>query len=258
MTVNNHDPLISALRTLSCNPPRNVVDLVFGSWVIISGPVGELYVAFTDHGVNFVRTAESVHRDYAEFLREYRERFERPLRRATRPPAGLLPTLRGRPSRTLQLDLRGLTTLERDALEATRRIPAGQIRPYGWLAREIGRPRAVRAVGTALRRNPVPVLIPCHRVITSTGELGDYVFGADMKKRLLRAEKVNLDEVHELTKNNIYYLGSETTGVVCFPTCSSARRITRKHRRGFRTIDQAVRAGYRPCKRCRPAVVEPA
>jgi methylated-DNA-[protein]-cysteine S-methyltransferase len=216
-----------------------------------------LYVAFTDHGVNFVRTAESVHRDDAEFLREYRERFERPLRRATRPPAGLLPTLRGRPSRTLQLDLRGLTALERDALDATRRIPAGQTRPYGWLAREVGRPRAVRAVGTALRRNPVPVLIPCHRVTTSTGELGDYVFGADMKKRLLRAE-VNLNEVHALAKNNIYYLGSETTGIVCFPTCSSARRITRKHRRGFRTIDQAVRAGYRPCKRCRPAVAEPA
>lgn len=258
MTVNNHDPLISALRTLFSNPPRSVVDLVFSSWITVSGPAGELYVAFTDHGVSFVRIAESVHDDDAVFLREYRERFERPLRKATRPPAGLLPTLRSRPSRTLQLDLRGLTALERDTLEATRRIPVGQTRPYGWVAREIGRPRAVRAVGTALRRNPVPVLIPCHRVTTSTGELGDYVFGAEMKERLLRAEKVNLDEVHALAKDNVHYLGSETTGIVCFPTCSHARRITREHRRGFRTIDQAARAGYRPCKRCRPAVAEPA
>jgi methylated-DNA-[protein]-cysteine S-methyltransferase len=258
MTINNHDPLISALRALSSNPPRSVVDLVFSNWINISGPVGELYVAFTDHGVNFVRTIESVHHDDAEFLRECRERFERPLRKATRPPAGVLSTLCGRPSRTLQVDLRGLTTLERDTLEATRRIPVGQTRPYGWLAREIGRPRAVRAVGTALRRNPVPVLIPCHRVTTSTGEPGDYIFGAEMKERLLRAENVNLDEVHALAKENVYYLGSETTGIVCFPTCSDARRITREHRRGFRTVDQAARAGYRPCKRCRPAVAEPA
>ncbi|MGH3873082.1 MAG: methylated-DNA--[protein]-cysteine S-methyltransferase [Pseudonocardiaceae bacterium] len=258
MTADNNDPLISALRALSSDPPRRVVNMVFASWVTVSGPAGELYVAFTDHGVNFVRTAESVHGDDAEFLREYRERFGRPLRKATRPPAGLLPTLRGRSSQTLRLDLRGLTALERDTLEATRRIPVGQTRPYGWLAREIGRPSAVRAVGTALRRNPVPVLVPCHRVTTSTGELGDYLFGAEMKERLLRAEKVNLDEVHALAKDNVYYLGSKTTGIVCFPTCSDARRITREHRRGFRTIDQAASAGYRPCKRCRPAVAEPA
>jgi methylated-DNA-[protein]-cysteine S-methyltransferase len=258
MITNGYDPLIRTLRALSSNPRCSVMDLVFSNWILISWDLGELYVAFTDHGVNFVRTAESVHDDDAAFLREYRERFERPLRKATRPPAGLLPTLRRRPSRTLRLDLRGLTTLERDTLEATRRIPVGQTRPYRWLAREIGHPSAVQAVGTALRRNPIPVLIPCHRVTTSTGELGDYIFGAEMKERLLRTEKVNLDEVHALAKDKVYYLGSKTTGIVCFPTCSHARRIAREHRRGFRTIDQAARLGYRPCKRCRPAVAEPA
>ncbi len=258
MTINNHDPLIGALRTLSSDPPRSMVDAVYGNWTVIPGPVGELYVAFTDQGVSFVRATEAVHGDDTEFQREYRERFRRPLRRTARPPAGLLPTLRGRPSRRLQVDLRGLTEFEREVLEATRRIPVGQTRPYSWLAREIGRPRAARAVGTALGHNPVPVLIPCHRVTTSTGEPGDYVFGTEMKERLLRSEKVNLDEVHALARDNVYYLGSETTGIVCFPTCSDARRITGEHRRGFRTIDQAARAGYRPCKRCRPAVAEPA
>lgn len=257
MTTNGHDPLIGALRTLSSTPPRSVVDVVYSNWLTVSGHVGELYVAFTDHGVSFVRTAESVHGDDTEFLREYRERFERPLRKAARPPAGLLPTLRGRPSGTLRLDLRGLTGFERDVLEATRRIPVGQTRPYSWVAREIGRPRAVRAVGTALGHNPVPVLIPCHRVTRSTGESGGYVFGTEMKERLLRAEKVNLDEVHALARDNVYYLGSDTTGIVCFPTCADARRITSAHRRGFRTMEQAVRAGYRPCTRCQPAVAQP-
>lgn len=258
MTPNGQDPLISALRGLCSSPPRSVLDMIYSNWITVQGPVGELYVTFTDHGVDFVRTAESMHDDDIEFRREYRERFQRPLRKATRPPAGLLPTLRGRPTRTLQLDLRELTEFEHDTLEATRRIPVGQTRPYGWVAREIGRPGAVRAVGTALRRNPVPVLIPCHRVTRSTGELGEYVFGTELKERLLRAEQVNLDEMRELARDNVYYLGSETTGIVCYPTCADARRITHEHRRGFRTVEQAARAGYRPCKRCRPAVAEPA
>jgi len=253
MTIDERDPLIAALRTLSSDPPRSMVDIVVGSWVTISGPV-EVYVSSTHHGVDYLRTADSVHGDDEEFRQQYRDRFERPLRRAARPPAGLVSALRDRPARTLQLDLRGLTTLARDTLEATRRIPAGQTRPYGWVAREIGQPSTVRAVATALRRNPVPLLIPCHRVTRASGELGDYVFGAQLKEQLLRAEGLNLDEVHALARENVYFLGSDTTGIVCFPTCAHARRIAREHRCGFRSIDQATRAGYRPCKQCRPAV----
>jgi hypothetical protein len=95
-------------------------------------------------------------------------------------------------------------------------------------------------------------------VTRSNGETGDYVFGAATKEQLLRSERVNLDEVHALARARVHYLGSDTTNIVCFPTCSDARRITPEHRRGFRTVDQAVRAGYRPCLRCRPAAVEPA
>jgi methylated-DNA-[protein]-cysteine S-methyltransferase len=156
------------------------------------------------------------------------------------------------------VDLRSLTDFERDVLMATRRIPSGQTRPYGWLAREVGRPRAMRAVGTALRGNPVPVLIPCHRVVRTNGCPGDYVFGAQRKEELLRIENVNVDEMRALARNNIFYLGSDTTHIVCFPTCSHARRITLPHRRGFRDVDAAVRAGYRPCKHCRPAIAESA
>jgi O-6-methylguanine DNA methyltransferase len=253
MTRNHHDPIIDTIETLSIAPRTSLVDRLVTSWIRSPGLVGELYIAFTDHGISYVRTAESVHGDDGEFLEAYRDRFGRPLRRANRPPAGLVPALRGRPSRVLRFDLRGLSEFERAVLRATRQIPSGQTRPYRWVAREIARPGAVRAVGSALGRNPVPLLIPCHRVTRSSGEPGDYVFGAATKEWLLRAENVNLDEVSSLAKANVYFLGSDTTGIVCFPTCAHARRITGPHRRGFRSIDQAELAGYRPCKACRPA-----
>jgi hypothetical protein len=96
------------------------------------------------------------------------------------------------------------------------------------------------------------VLIPCHRVVRANGQLGDYVFGSEVKEALLRAENANIDEVRELAKENIFYLGSATTRIVCYPTCAHARRISEPHRRGFRDTDTAAQAGYRPCKHCRP------
>jgi O-6-methylguanine DNA methyltransferase len=191
--------------------------------------------------------------DAEAFLQAYRTRFGRPLRPAGRAPRGLLPALRGRPAGSLQLDLRGVSDFERDVLEATRRVPAGQVRPYGWIAREAGRPRAARAVGSVLARNPVPLLIPCHRVVRANGRIGDYIFGGDQKEYLLQAEHANVDEVRELAARGVHFLGSDTTGVVCFPTCHHARRITPAHRHGFPTIATAVAAGYRPCRDCRPA-----
>ena len=256
MMVNGHDPLTAALRGLGEEPGRDLTELVFAGWVRASAPTfGDVYTAFTDEGVSYVRTAESMHDDDAEFKNAFRQRFGRPLRKADRPPSGLLPALRGKPSPKLAFDLRELSEFERDVLTATGRIPAGQTRPYGWVAWEIGRPKAVRAVGSALARNPVPLLIPCHRVTRADGDPGEYVFGPQAKERWLRAEGVNLDEVRDLAESRVFYIGSDTTNIVCFPTCSNARRITPEHRRGFRAVADAQQAGYRPCRHCRPAAV---
>lgn len=86
------------------------------------------------------------------------------------------------------VDLRGLTPFARDVLAKAAEIPFGEVRPYGWIAREIGRPAAVRAVGSALGRNPVPVIVPCHRVVRTDGDVGHYAFGRPMKLRLLELE----------------------------------------------------------------------
>ena len=80
------------------------------------------------------------------------------------------------------------TDFQREVWEALQAVPWGQVRSYGWLAERIGRPRAARAVGGALGRNPLPIVYPCHRIVESTGALGGYSSGLEIKRRLLRLE----------------------------------------------------------------------
>ena len=84
----------------------------------------------------------------------------------------------------------GATPFQLSVWEACLAIPAGTTHPYAALARAIHRPKAVRAVGTALGANPIPVLIPCHRVLRTDGSLGGYAFGLPIKERLLEREAV--------------------------------------------------------------------
>jgi len=86
------------------------------------------------------------------------------------------------------LDLSGATTFQRQVWEITRLISYGETRSYAWVAEQIGQPRAVRAVGQALGKNRLPIIIPCHRVIASQGKLGGFSGGVKMKKRLLSLE----------------------------------------------------------------------
>lgn len=86
------------------------------------------------------------------------------------------------------LDLSQATTFQRKVWEITRLIPYGETRSYRWVAEQIGQPGAVRAVGQALARNPLPIIIPCHRVVASNNKLGGYSGGVEMKKYLLNLE----------------------------------------------------------------------
>ncbi len=87
-----------------------------------------------------------------------------------------------------KLDLSGTTPFQREVWQATRLIPYGKTRSYAWVANQIRRPRAVRAVGQALGRNPLPIIVPCHRVVASDGKLGGFSGGLEMKRRLLCLE----------------------------------------------------------------------
>ena len=87
-----------------------------------------------------------------------------------------------------KLDFPRATHFQREVWDITRLIPYGETRSYGWVAEQIKKPRAVRAVGQALSKNPLPIIVPCHRVVTSNGKLGGFSGGVEMKKYLLSLE----------------------------------------------------------------------
>jgi O-6-methylguanine DNA methyltransferase len=106
--------------------------------------------------------------------------------------AALTALLSGRtPKKFPPLDLAG-TEFQKSVWNALRKIPAGQTRSYGEVAQAIGRPRAVRAVGGACGANPVPVLVPCHRVLAANKKIGGFSNGLTWKRRLLAREGVKV------------------------------------------------------------------
>ena len=94
----------------------------------------------------------------------------------------------GRKAFSVALDMRG-TRFQRDVWEALLAIPFGETRSYGQLAKQLGNPRATRAVGAANGRNPISIIVPCHRVIGSSGKLTGFAGGLDTKAHLLGLEK---------------------------------------------------------------------
>lgn len=160
-------------------------------YTALSTPIGRVFVAATNAGL--VRVS----------FRQTEAAFTAALRRWLRAdvatsPTKLAPITRqldayfrgGRRTFDLPLDLSTLTAFQRRVLQATRGVPAGKVVSYGEIARRIGCPRGSRAVGQALGSNPVPIVIPCHRVISGSGNLGGYTGGLHIKKRLLQLEGV--------------------------------------------------------------------
>lgn len=88
----------------------------------------------------------------------------------------------------LPIDFRGIPEFQQSVLSTCATIPPGVVHPYGWIAEEIHNPGSVRAVGTALGRNPIPLLIPCHRIVKSDGSVGNYAYGPEIKQQLLVRE----------------------------------------------------------------------
>ncbi len=212
-------------------------------------PLGEVYVGVSERGVRLVGRAASPE----GFARRYRERFgmllswgtdERTHRLAERVAAALAGE-----KVEVAVDLSGTTPFQRRVLEVVKGIPRGEVRPYAWVAREAGSPKASRAVGSVMANNPMPLLIPCHRVVKNDGTTGQYAFGAEVKVGLLEGEGVPVGEVAGSP-----YLATPTTGVFCHATCRNASRIKPENRRRFRSAEAATDAGFRPCKVCRPMV----
>jgi methylated-DNA-[protein]-cysteine S-methyltransferase len=155
----------------------------------LSTPIGRLFVAASEAGLVRVSFWQSE----ASFVAELRQRLGADPIRSPARTADVVHQLRAylageRRRFDVRLDLRHTTPFQRRVLMAAARVPAGQVVSYGEIARRIGQPRGSRAVGQALRHNPVPIVIPCHRVVAAGERIGGYGGGLGIKRKLLRLE----------------------------------------------------------------------
>jgi len=225
---------------------------------IFSTPLGRILIARSEEGVVLIEYLESgaglaasrlgraprveaveggadleaLRRELAEYLAGRRRGFDWPL------------------------DLRLVRSpFHRSVLEATAAIPYGAVATYAGIALRVGRESAPRAAAQALRWNPLPILIPCHRVVGSTGSLTGYAGRRfDLKERLLALEGIPLVTGSGIPaiRSRAMYVGDPDEQVYCLPTCPSlgARRASRLTR--FASREAAEAAGRRPCATCKP------
>lgn len=162
---------------------------------------------------------------------------------------------------TVTLDPGG-TPFYRGVWDAVAAVPYGETRSYQEIARVVGAPAAVRAVGGANGANPVAPFVPCHRIVGSDGRLHGYGPGLPLKHRLLVMEGAIpastddtpawLDRLAARLGTDTFFLGSRATRVYCRPGCPSLARGWERPRRFFRAPGEPEAAGYQPCAACRP------
>jgi methylated-DNA-[protein]-cysteine S-methyltransferase len=202
------DDLTRALRGLA--PTRAAVDsparaasgalaaragslLDIAIWSMDS-PIGDLFLAVTPRGLLHVGFAgEPRDEVLAELARQVSPRILESAGPTDQVRRELDQYFAGNRTRfDVKVDRRLVRGMAREVLSAARRIPFGRTSTYGQLAEAIGRPRAARAVGNALGANPIPIVIPCHRVLRAGGSLGGYAGGFARKELLLMLEGVEL------------------------------------------------------------------
>ncbi|HVN69134.1 MAG TPA: methylated-DNA--[protein]-cysteine S-methyltransferase [Candidatus Binatia bacterium] len=155
----------------------------------VTTPVGRLYVGFKSNRIAYLSLDTGESPD--EVMQRAQRRLHRPVVLGEAPHwlTGMLERFFS--TWTVDdavVDISDLTPFEQAALRAAARIPPGEVRSYAWVATQIGRPKAARAVGRVMARNPLPLLFPCHRVVDSSGDLHNYFYGLEMKARLLEME----------------------------------------------------------------------
>jgi AraC family transcriptional regulator of adaptative response/methylated-DNA-[protein]-cysteine methyltransferase len=158
------------------------------SYCCFPTPLGTVLVATTEKGICSVKLADDAARLRPLLVEEFSE-AEIVETKSNELKETILAFIDGEASLAkLPLDIRG-TVFQRRVWDELRRIPRGETRTYGEIARAIGAPAAVRAVGAACGANPVALVVPCHRAVRTDGGLGGYAWGIQRKKKLLRLEK---------------------------------------------------------------------
>ena len=244
------EELANAVKSLAIAPPRSIRESLRSTDFF--DKVENVWVAFADRSIRMIsaRSADDLRSWYAKrYGRALEEaRIPEPLRKQ------VIAALQGEGVEKPAIDFGDASDLERSVMQTMSRIPKGEVRSYSWIAEQIGNPRAVRAVANVVARNCVPFIVPCHRVVPAAGGVGKYAYGSRMKRDLLQREGVDVDQLEELAREGVRFIGSRTTKIFCFPTCRDARRIREENRVPFHEGGEAKHKGFRPCRHCQPNV----
>jgi methylated-DNA-[protein]-cysteine S-methyltransferase len=158
---------------------------------LVDTPLGDLLVAVTDRGVCRIAFEPEPDRDLEPLARDFGLRVLRAPKAVDESRRELNEYFEGSRTRfELPLDLRVAAEFRLRVMNELARVPYGSVTTYGALAAKAGRPAAARAVGTIMNRNPVPIVLPCHRVVGASGSLVGYGGGLERKEQLLRLEGV--------------------------------------------------------------------
>ena len=163
--------------------------LVDVAYDVTDSPVGQLLLAVSERGLCRISYDPETERELESLARGFGVRV-------LRSPKPLDPVRREldeyfegkRRTFDLPLDVSPIHGFNREVLDALVRVPYGELTTYGTLAKEVGRPKAARAVGGFMNRNPIPIVLPCHRVVGASGSLVGYAGGLERKEQLLRLE----------------------------------------------------------------------
>ena len=142
-------------------------------------------------------------------------------------------------------------SFQRKVLDKLRTVPRGAVVSYLALGAAVGAASSARAVGNTMHDNPVPIYVPCHRVISSDGRIGGYAGGVSRKIQLLRCEGFQLDNAKPRIPDSVVW-GHKGTKIYCRGNCRTAARVDPARVFFFADSRHAKRAGMRPCKICRP------
>ena len=163
--------------------------LLDAGYDVVDSPLGPLLVAATDRGLLRIYFDAEPERQLENLARTAGPRVLRAPRTVDEVRRELDEYFAGRRRAfDLPIDLRGAAPFTLEVLEQLARVPFGRTATYGELAALVGRPKAARAVGTVMNRNPVPIVLPCHRVVGASGSLVGYGGGLERKEQLLRLE----------------------------------------------------------------------
>jgi methylated-DNA-[protein]-cysteine S-methyltransferase len=225
---------------------------------VFPSPLGPILIGRSEHGVSLIEYLDRGGVAGSRLARESGLEVEENAGDLERLYRELLDYLEGRRTHlSWPLDLRlARSDFHREVLRATAAVPYGSVTSYLGIAGAIGQPSAVRAVAQALRHNPIPIVVPCHRIIGAGGDLTGYAGSRlELKEQLLAVEGVRTERVSEVSRiarQALYHYEANDAHEYCVPSCGSIARRPIGRVTLIASRERAGALGLVPCATCRP------